>query len=111
MRPHVHLELGALGEAVAARLAAERLLVGVRAQVLQEVALERALAHRALERLHAAVVAAEVLAQAVRPGERLAAHRARVVPLAGVPPQVHLIKLSLKPINLNIKMIEYFEVR
>ena len=71
VRAHVDFELGALGETVAARLATERLLVGVRAQVLQKVALERAMANRTLERLHAAVIAAQVLAQTVAPRERL----------------------------------------
>ena len=56
---------------MAARLATERLLVGVRAQVVQKVALERAMANRTLERLHAAVIAAQVLAQTVAPRERL----------------------------------------
>ena len=73
-----------------ARLATERLFIGVGAQVLQEMSLERSLADGALERFHSAVVAAEMLAEAVAPRERFGAHRARIVALSSMTSHMHL---------------------
>ena len=76
-----------------ARFAAERLLVGVGAQVLQEMSLEGSLADGALERFHAAVVAAEMFTQTVAASEGLGAHRARIVALSRMPSHVHLFNI------------------
>jgi len=90
VRPHVHLQLRPLSEAVVAGFTAEGLFVGVRTEMLEEVSFEGALANRALERFHAAVVAAQVFAKPVTAGESFAAHRARIVTLPRVPSHVHL---------------------
>lgn len=88
--PHVNLQLRPLSEAMIARFATERLLVGVGTQVLQKVSLEGSLADGALERFHASVVAAEMFAEAVAACEGFGANWARVVALSGVPSHMHL---------------------
>ena len=81
---------GPLSEAMIARFATERLLVGVGTQVLQKMSLEGSLADGALERFHASVVAAEMFAEAVAACEGFGANWARVVALSGVPSHMHL---------------------
>ena len=94
VRSHVDFELRTLGEAVTARFAPKWLFVRVGSQVLEEMTLEGTLTDRTLERFHAAVVAAQMFAQAVRAGKRLAADWARVVPFSGVSSQMHLAKTT-----------------
>lgn len=111
MGSHVHLQLRSLSETVSACLAFERFFVRVRSQVLQEVALERALTNGTLERFHAAVIAAQVFAQSIRAGERFAANRARVVPLSGMSSQVHLrLRNTLENGSFTSYLIDYFQV-
>lgn len=83
-------QLRFLGKERAANGAPMRLDVLVRPHVLRQMALERAAADVAVERLQILVKSGQVLLERVRAQERLSAQLARVVALVAVRLHVHL---------------------